>query len=57
VDIQAASLFDAAHLYVVEAKSEQQVGLPTLTLTTVFEVLVAGKLYRVTGAALQRWIV
>jgi hypothetical protein len=26
-------------------------------LATVFEVLTAGKVYRVTGAALQRWIV
>jgi hypothetical protein len=57
VDVRAASLFDAAHLFVVEAKSEGQVGLPKPTLATVFEVVAGGKVYRVTGAALQRWIV
>jgi hypothetical protein len=57
MDLQAASLFDAAHLYVVEAKRERQVGLPKPTLATVFEVVAAGKVYRVSGAALQRWIV
>ena len=57
MDIQATSTFDAAHLYVVEAKKERAVGLPTPTLATVFEVVTAGKVYRVTGVALQRWIV
>jgi hypothetical protein len=57
VDLQAGSLFDAAHLFVVEAKKERAVGLPKPTLATVFEVVTTGKVYRVTGAALQRWIV
>jgi hypothetical protein len=57
VDVQASSTFDAAHLYVVEAKKERAVGLPRPTLATVFEVVTGGKVYRVTGAALQRWIV
>jgi hypothetical protein len=57
VDLQATSLFEAAHLFVVEAKSERQVGLRRPTLATVFEVVTGGKVYRVTGAALQRWIV
>lgn len=57
VDVQATSLFDAAHLFLVEAKKERAVGLPKPTLATVFEVVAAGKVYRVTGAALQRWIV
>ncbi len=57
VDVQATSTFDAAHLFVVEAKKERSVGLPKPTLATVFEVVAAGKVYRVTGAALQRWIV
>jgi hypothetical protein len=38
MDLQAASLFDAAHLYVVQAKKERAVGLPKPTLATVFEV-------------------
>jgi hypothetical protein len=57
VDVQATSTFDAEHLFVVEAKKERAVGLPKLTLTTVFEVVAAGKIYQVSGAALQRWIV
>ena len=57
VDVQAKSTFDAAHLFVVEAKKERAVGLPKPTLATVFEVVAAGKVYRVTGTALQTWIV
>ena len=57
VDVQATSTFDAAHLYVVEAKKERAAGLPKPTLATVFEVAAAGKVYRVARAALQRWIV
>ena len=49
VDVQATSTFDAAHLFVVEAKKERAVGLPKPTLATVFEVVAAGKVYRVTG--------
>ena len=57
VDVQATSTFDAAHLFVVEAKKERAVGLPKPTFATVFEVVAAGKIYHVTGTALQRWIV
>ncbi len=57
VDVQATSSFDAAHLFVVEAKKERAVGLPNPTLATVFEVVAAGKIYHVRGAALQRWII
>jgi hypothetical protein len=55
--VLADSSYDAAHLYVAEAKKERAVGLPKLTLSTTFEVVADGKLYRVAGAALQRWIV
>jgi hypothetical protein len=41
----------------VEAKKERAVGLFKPTLATVFEVVVSGKIYRVAGAALQRWTV
>ena len=57
VDVQATSTFDAAHLYVTEARKERSVGFPKLTLATVFEVAADGKIYRVKGEALQRWIV
>jgi hypothetical protein len=40
----------------LRAKKERAVGLPKPTLATVFEVVTAGKVYRVTGVALQRWI-
>ena len=57
VDVLAESTYDAAHLFVVEAKQKRAVGLPKPTLATVFEVVVDGKVYRVNGKALQRWIV
>jgi hypothetical protein len=57
LDVLADSTYDAAHLFVVEAKKESAVGLPKPTLATVFEVVTSGKVYHVAGAALQRWIV
>jgi hypothetical protein len=56
LDVQATSTFDAAHLYVVEAKKERAVGLPKPTLATVFEVVTDGKMNRVKGELLQGWI-
>jgi len=56
LDVLADSTYDAAHLFVAEAKRERAVGLPKPTLTTVFEVVVSGKIYHVGGPALQRWI-
>lgn len=40
----------------VEAKKDRAVGMPKVTQATVFEVVTDGKLYRVKGEALQRWI-
>jgi len=57
VDVLADSSYDAAHLFVVEAKKERAVGFPKPTLATVFEVVIGGKVYQVAGVALQRWIV
>jgi hypothetical protein len=45
VDAQATSSFDAAHLFVVEAKKQRAVGLPRPTLATVFEVVTGGKIF------------
>jgi hypothetical protein len=56
LDVLADSTYDAAHLFVVEAKKDRAVGLPTPTWRLFFEV-VSGKVYRVAGAALQRSIV
>jgi hypothetical protein len=57
VDLLAASTYDAAHIFVTHAKTQQGAGLPRPTLATVFEVVINGKVHRVEGAALQRWIV
>jgi hypothetical protein len=54
--VLADSTYDAAHLFVVEANEKRAIGLPKPGLATVFEVVTAGKVYRVQGAALQRWI-
>jgi hypothetical protein len=57
LDVRASSTYDAAHLYVTEAKARPEAGLPVPSLATIFEVVTAGRVYRVEGAALQRWIV
>jgi len=57
LDLQAASLFDAAHIYVCHVREHPESGLPRPTLATVFEVVIDAKAYRVEGKALQRWIV
>ena len=57
LDVLAESTYDAAHLFVVEAKNERGGVLPNPTLATVFEIVADGKVYHVAGAALQRWIV
>jgi hypothetical protein len=57
VDVQAASTFDAAHIYLTYAKAQPGAGIPPLTLATVFEVVIGGKVHTVAGAALQRWII
>jgi hypothetical protein len=56
LDVRASSTYDAAHLYVTHAKTQPVAGLPVPTLATTFEVVTAGRVYRVSGAALQRWI-
>jgi hypothetical protein len=57
VDVLAASTFDAAHLYVMHAKAQPAAAIPPLTLVTVFEVVIDGKVHMVAGKALQSWII
>ena len=57
VDLVASSVFDAAHLFVAHAKENPRNGIPRPTIESVFEVSLDGKTHRVTGKALQRWIV
>lgn len=56
LDVRASSTYDAAHLYVVQAKMQPHAGLPLPTRATVFEVVTDGRVHRVSGTALQRWI-
>ena len=56
LDVRTTSTYDAAHLYVTHAKTQPQARLPLPTVATVFEVVTDGRVHRVTGAALQRWI-
>jgi hypothetical protein len=56
VDVFASSTFDAAHMFVTHAKADPRTGIPKLTIDSVFEVVVNGKVHRVEGKALQRWI-
>ena len=56
VTVMAASTHDAAHLYLTHARNHSGSGLPPLTPASVFEVVIDGKVHRVEGSALQRWI-
>ena len=58
LDALASSTYDAAHLYVAPAKagSRSASALPTPPILTMFEVVANGRLYHVSGRALQSWI-
>jgi len=56
VDVCASSTFDAAHLFVTHAKDDPRNGIPKPTINSTFEVAIDGKIHRVRGRALQRWI-
>src|SRR5687767_14560873 len=56
LDVLATSTYDAAHLYVTHAKTQQQSRIPVPTIKNTFEVVSDGRIYRVPGEALQRWI-
>jgi hypothetical protein len=52
----ASSTFDAAHIFVRTRRPILATAYPGPTTDTVFEVAVNGKIYRVVGRDLQRWI-
>ena len=56
VDVLASSTFDAAHIFLTHAKAYPRNGIPRLSLDSVFEVVVDGKIHRVEGRALQQGI-
>jgi hypothetical protein len=50
------STYDAAHLYLTHARTQPLARFPVLTADTIFEVVTDGRIHRVRGEALQRWI-
>jgi hypothetical protein len=57
LDVEAESTYDAAHLFLMKAKEHViREPLPIPSLDTTFEVTVNGKVHKVSGAKLQRWI-
>ena len=56
LDVYADSSFDAAHLYLTHVIQQPTCGLPRPTVETIFEVVAKGRVLRVQGAKLKRWI-
>jgi hypothetical protein len=57
LDVEAESTYDAAHLFLTKAKGHLiREPLPIPSLDTTFEVTVNGRVHKVPGAKLQRWI-
>jgi hypothetical protein len=56
VDVLASSSFDAAHIFLTHAKAYPRNGIPRLSLDSLFEIVVDGKIHRVEGRALQQGI-
>jgi hypothetical protein len=57
LDVEAESTYDAAHLFLTRAKEHViREPLPIPSLETVFEVTVNGRVHKVPGTKLQRWI-
>lgn len=57
LDVAAESTYDAAHVFLTKAKEHViREPLPIPSLETVFEVTVNGRVHKVPGTKLQRWI-
>ena len=56
LDLVAESSYDAAHLFVAQARGERALMLPGVSRATLFEVVSHGKLYLVRGEKLKEWI-
>jgi len=56
LDLVADSSYDAAHLFVAQARSDRGLMLPALSRETTFEVVSNGRLYLVRGEKLREWI-
>ena len=56
LDVSADSSYDAAHLYLTHVRSNPGCGFPIPTTSTLFEVVTGGRIHRVPGARLKKWI-
>jgi hypothetical protein len=56
LDVDAISSYDAAHLYLTHVRSNPGCGMPIPTTSTSFEVVTDGRILRVPGAQLKKWI-
>src|SRR5262245_33141433 len=56
VDLVADSSYDAAHLFVAQARSDRSLMLPAVSRETTFEVVSNGRLYLAHGEKLREWI-
>jgi hypothetical protein len=56
LDVCADSSYDAAHLYLTHVRGHPGCGMPIPSTSTVFEVITDGKVWKVEGAKLRKWI-
>ena len=56
LDVNAESSYHAAHLYLTHVCTNPGCGFPIPTTSTLFEVSREGRILRVHGARLKRWI-
>jgi hypothetical protein len=54
--VNAESSYDAAHLLVTHVKGNPACGFPIPTTSTAFEVSTEGRIHRVSGTRLKKWI-
>ena len=56
LDVNAASSYDAAHLYLTHVVRHPGCGLPKPTVATTFEIITGDTIIRVQGVKLKSWI-
>jgi hypothetical protein len=56
LDVNADSSYDAAHLYLTHVRANPGCGFPIPTTSTLFEVVTGGRVLRVPGQRLRKWI-
>jgi hypothetical protein len=56
LDVNADSSYDAAHLYLTHVRTNPGCGFPIPTTSTLFEIVTGGRVMRVPGKRLRKWI-